>query len=45
MTDPLPPRYEFNALLPDGLPPGPHNLQIFAGRRPMLPLSIDFQPN
>jgi hypothetical protein len=42
LTDPLPPRYEFNALMPEGLASGRHSLQINVGRRPLLPLTIDF---
>jgi SAM-dependent methyltransferase len=41
LTDPIPPRYEFNALLPEGLVPGRYNLQILVGRRPLLPRIID----
>jgi SAM-dependent methyltransferase len=41
LTDPGPPRYEFNALLPEGLPPGRHALQVSVGRRALLPREIE----
>ena len=40
-TDPLPPRYEVNFLLPEGLPQGTHELRIKVGRRALTPVSID----
>ena len=39
-TDPLPPRYEINFELPDGISPGPHSLEIVVGRRRLMPHSI-----
>ena len=42
LTDPLPPRYEFNAELPEGLSAGHHSLQILVGRRPLLPRTVEF---
>jgi ubiquinone/menaquinone biosynthesis C-methylase UbiE len=40
-TDPLPPRYELNFLVPEGLAPGPHTLQLKIGNRALLPNEID----
>jgi SAM-dependent methyltransferase len=40
-TDPLPPRYELNFLMPEGLAPGRHTLQIKIGDRPLLPNEIE----
>jgi hypothetical protein len=42
LTDPIPPRYEFNAELPEGLGCGRHSLQILVGRRPLLPRTVEF---
>jgi ubiquinone/menaquinone biosynthesis C-methylase UbiE len=39
-TDPVPPRYELNFVLPD-LSPGRHTLQIQAGKRSLMPRPID----
>ena len=40
-TDPLPPRFEFNLLLPDGLAPGPHALHLHYGKRSFPPVDIE----
>ena len=40
-TDPLPPRYEANFRLPEGLPHGVHELLIAVGRRVLTPVSIE----
>jgi SAM-dependent methyltransferase len=40
-TGPLEQRYEINAYLPDGIPPGPHLLHVQAGARPFPPLPIE----
>lgn len=40
LTDPVPPRYELNFELPEGLEPGPHALQIRAGGRALMPHPI-----
>jgi SAM-dependent methyltransferase len=40
-TDPLPPRYEVNFLIPEGLEPGRHRLEIRIGTRRLLPNEID----
>jgi ubiquinone/menaquinone biosynthesis C-methylase UbiE len=42
-TDPLPPRYELNFLVPEGLAPGPHTLQLKIGNRALLPNEIDVE--
>ncbi len=39
-TDPRPPRHELNLDLPEGLPPGPHTLQIHVGPRRLLPANF-----
>ena len=39
-TDPVPPRYELNFALPDGVPSGPHTLHIRAAHRALLPRPI-----
>lgn len=41
LIDPLPPRYELNCLLPEGLAPGRHTLQLKIGQRALLPCEID----
>ena len=40
-TDPLPPRYEANFRLPEGLLHGTHELRIAVGRRVLTPVSIE----
>jgi len=40
-TDPLPPRYELNFHLPEGLPDGRHELRIGLGRRLLAPVEIE----
>jgi SAM-dependent methyltransferase len=41
LTDPLPPRYEVNFMLPPGLSAGPHDLQIRLGRRRFAAVAIE----
>jgi len=40
-TDPLPPRYEVNFRIPDGIAVGGHALQMRIGRRELAPVGID----
>ncbi len=42
-TDPVPPRYEINFRLPNGLPPGPQVLEMSLGRRHFAPLQVEIQ--
>ena len=40
-TDPLPPRYELNFRVPEGLAPGRHTLEIKIGDRRLLPNEVE----
>ncbi len=40
-TDPLPPRYDINFRLPEGIGPGRHELRITLGRRVLSPVEIE----
>lgn len=40
-TDPLTGRYEFNFRLPEGTPPGAHELSMRIGRRPLARLQVE----
>lgn len=43
-TDPLPPRYEVNLTVPDGLMPGVYDLNIKIGRRALMPRRVEIAP-
>lgn len=43
-ADPMPPRYEINFELPEGLPGGPHTLDMMLNGRRLAPVSIDVVP-
>jgi hypothetical protein len=41
-ADPLPPRYELNFTMPEGIAPGMHELRIRVGERDLLPIEIEY---
>lgn len=43
-VDPLPRKYEINFLVPAGVEPGPHVLQMMLGRRRFAPVGIEVAP-
>ena len=40
-TDPVQQRYEFDIMLPDAAPPGPHHIGINLGRRAFAPFAVE----
>ncbi len=40
-TDPVTPRYEVNFRLPEGIPPGRHDITVRIGKRALMPREID----